>query len=281
MPKKRLDFLLKIPVIRGIIKKKLLSGLGLDATRLAGSGSAPIPAELIAWYRSLGLNLMEGYAMSEDFAYSHLSTEEFSEPGYVGVPYEGVDVKLSDEGEILIKSWGAMVGYYKQDELTKESFTEDGYFKTGDRGERKPSGLLKITGRVKEIFKTSKGKYVAPAPIENLINNDEHIELSCVSGSGQPKAYAQVVLNEDLRATMQSADTRTKVTAALEALLKKVNGAVEHHEHLQFIAVVSDTWTIENHMLTPTMKIKRQAIEQASESNMEKWYDEGKNVVWM
>jgi long-subunit acyl-CoA synthetase (AMP-forming) len=174
-----------------------------------------------------------------------------------------------------------MVGYYKQDELTKESFTEDGYFKTGDRGERKPSGLLKITGRVKEIFKTSKGKYVAPAPIENLINNDEHIELSCVSGSGQPKAYAQVVLNEDLRATMQSADTRTKVTAALEALLKKVNGAVEHHEHLQFIAVVSDTWTIENHMLTPTMKIKRQAIEQASESNMEKWYDEGKSVVWM
>jgi long-subunit acyl-CoA synthetase (AMP-forming) len=281
MPKKRLDFLLKIPVIRGIIKKKLLSGLGLDATRLAGSGSAPIPAELIAWYRSLGLNLMEGYAMSEDFAYSHLSTEQFSEPGYVGVPYEGVDVKLSDEGEILIKSWGAMVGYYKQDELTKESFTEDGYFKTGDRGERKPSGLLKITGRVKEIFKTSKGKYVAPAPIENLINNDEHVELSCVSGSGQPKAYAQVVLNEDLRATMQSADTRTKVTAALDALLKKVNAAVEHHEELQFIAVVSDTWTIENHMLTPTMKIKRQAIEKASESNMEKWYDEGKSIVWM
>ena len=281
MPKKRLDLLLKIPVLRGVIKKKLLSGLGLDATRLAGSGSAPIPAELIAWYRSLGLNLMEGYAMSEDFAYSHLSTEQFSEPGYVGVPYEGVDVKISDEGEILIKSWGAMVGYYKQEELTKESFTEDGYFKTGDRGERKPSGLLKITGRVKEIFKTSKGKYVAPAPIENLINNDEHVELSCVSGSGQPKAYAQVVLNEDLRATMQSADTRTKVTAALEALLKKVNGAVEHHEELQFIAVVSDTWTIENHMLTPTMKIKRQAIEQASEGNMEKWYGEGKSVVWM
>ena len=92
------------------------------------------------------------------------------------------------------------MGYYKAPELTAESFTDDGYFKTGDRGERKePSGLLKITGRVKEIFKTSKGKYVAPAPIENLINNHSSVELSCVSGSGRPQPYAQLVIAEDLR----------------------------------------------------------------------------------
>ncbi len=279
-PKSRLDFLLKIPVVKGIIKKKVLTALGLDAVRLAGSGSAPIPAELIAWYRSLGLNLMEGYAMSEDFAYSHLSTVDFNEPGYVGVPYEGVDVKLSDQGEILIKSWGKMVGYYKQEELTGECFTEDGYFKTGDRGERKPNGLLKITGRVKEIFKTSKFKYVAPAPIENLLNNDEHLELSCVSGSGHPQPYAQVVLNEDLRAGMDDA-TRERVAAALEALRNDVNAKLEHHEHLQFISVVDDVWSIENGMLTPTMKIKRLAIEDASDAKVESWYREGKPVVWM
>ena len=281
MPKSRLEFLLKVPIVSGIIKKKLLTGLGLDAVRLAGSGSAPIPADLIAWYRSLGLNLMEGYAMSEDFAYSHLSTDDFNEPGYVGVPYEGVDVKISDQGEILIKSWGKMVGYYKQEELTKESFTDDGYFKTGDRGERKSSGLLKITGRVKEIFKTSKGKYVAPAPIENLLNNDEHLELSCVSGSGHPQPYAQVVLNEVLRASMDDEDTRKKVNAVLEALRANVNSKLEHHEHLQFISVVQDAWSIENGLLTPTMKIKRQAIEDATEASVDGWYEQGKPVVWV
>ena len=81
-------------------------------------------------------------------------------------------MKISDVGEILIKSPGNMVGYYKEEEMTKECYTEDGYFRTGDKGERKPNGLLKITGRVKEIFKTSKGKYVSPAPIENIINNE-------------------------------------------------------------------------------------------------------------
>ena len=203
-------------MLSGVIKKKVLGGLGLDCVRLAGSGSAPIPAELIAWYRKLGLNLLEGYAMSEDFAYSHLSNEQYNEPGYVGVPYPEVDVKISDEGEILIKSPGKMMGYYKEEAMTAECFTEDGFFKTGDRGERRePSGLLKITGRVKEIFKTSKGKYVAPAPIENMINNHPAIELSCVSGSGRPQPYAQVVLSEELRAKRQSTDITGEVGAAL------------------------------------------------------------------
>jgi long-subunit acyl-CoA synthetase (AMP-forming) len=180
MPAKKLDRLLGIPLLGRIVAKKVLTGLGLDQVRLAGSGSAPIPAELITWYRRLGLNLLEGYAMSEDFAYSHLSTAEHNLPGYVGVPYPDVQVRLSDEGEILIKSPGRMVGYYKLPELSAQSFTADGFFHTGDRGERRPDGLLKITGRVKELFKTAKGKYIAPAPIENYINEHEAIELSCV-----------------------------------------------------------------------------------------------------
>lgn len=280
MPPNRLNFLLKIPVVNNIIRKKILTGLGLDAVRLAGSGSAPIPADLIAWYRDLGLNLLEGYAMSEDFAYSHLSTPEFSEPGYVGVPYNEVEVRLSDVGEILIKSPGKMMGYYKLPELTAECFTDDGFFHTGDKGERKPNGMLKITGRVKEIFKTSKGKYVAPAPIENLLNNHPNIELSCVSGSGQPMAYAQVVLAEDLRPKMNDTSVRDQVSASLESLLKEVNAAVEHHEQLGFLAVVSDEWTTSNGFLTPTMKIRRGAIEDATAGNVEDWYAKGEKVVW-
>ena len=281
MPAKKLNFLLKIPVLSGIIKKKVLGGLGLDCVRLAGSGSAPIPAELIAWYRKLGLNLLEGYAMSEDFAYSHLSTEEHNQPGYVGVPYPEVKVRISDEGEILIDSPGKMVGYYKQDDLTAESFTEDGYFKTGDRGERiEPSGLLKITGRVKEIFKTSKGKYVAPAPIENIINNHSSVELSCVSGSGRPQPYAQLVLAEDLRGQINESALRERISAEFTELLSQVNGRVEHHERLEFIVVSTEEWSIANGMLTPTMKIRRGAIEDATDAKVDEWYEAGQKVVW-
>ncbi len=280
MPPKKLDLFLKIPILSGIVKKKVLGGLGLGDVRLAGSGSAPIPAELIAWYRRLGLNLLEGYAMSEDFAYSHLSTPEFNEPGYVGVPYPGVDVRISDEGEILIKSLGTMVGYYKQDELTAECFTEDGFFKTGDRGARKPSGLLKITGRVKEIFKTSKGKYVAPAPIENLINNDPLIELSCVGGAGHPQPCITIVLAEGERDKHGDAAFRASAGPKFEALLARVNAQIEHHERLEFIAVVSDSWDIENGFLTPTMKIRRSAIEDAYKPQLDEWYDSKQKVIW-
>jgi long-subunit acyl-CoA synthetase (AMP-forming) len=280
MPEKKLNFLLKIPVLSGIVKKKILTKLGLDTVRLAGSGSAPIPAALIEWYRRLGLNIVEGYAMSEDFAYSHLSTEQFNEPGYVGVPYPGVKVKISDAGEILIDSLGKMLGYYKQAELSAESFTEDGYFKTGDKGERKANGLLKITGRVKEIFKTSKGKYISPAPIENIINNDSHVELSCVSGSGMPQPYAQIVIAEDLRDQVGDAGVKAKIDAALHELLKVVNGQVEHHERLEFMVVVAEDWTISNDCLTPTMKIRRSAIEEIADPQMKGWYNQGAKVLW-
>lgn len=280
MPAKKLDLFLKIPILSGIVKKKVLTGLGLQSVRLAGCGSAPIPAELIEWYRRLGLNLMEGYAMSEDFAFSHLSTEEYNEAGYVGVPYDGVKVKISDEGEILIDSPGKMVGYYKEPEMTAESFTSDGFFKTGDRGERKSSGLLKITGRVKEIFKTSKGKYIAPAPIENIINNSDVVELSCVSGSGYPQPYAQVVIAEDLRESIDEPATRQKISDTLTSLLSEVNSKVEHHEQLQFIVVTPDEWSIANGRLTPTMKIRRSAIEDAVTDTVESWYDRGESVFW-
>ena len=281
LPEKKLNFLLKLPIISGLIKKKVLGGLGLDCVRLAGSGSAPIPADLIAWYRKLGLNLLEGYAMSEDYAYSHLSTEDYNEPGYVGVPYAEVDVRISDTGEILINSPGKMMGYYKAPELTVESFTEDGFFKTGDRGERRePSGLLKITGRVKEIFKTSKGKYVAPAPIENIINNHSSVELSCVSGTGRPQPYVQLVVAEDLRDQLDQSAVRDRITAEMTQLLAVVNAKVEHHERLEFIVVSTSEWSISNDMLTPTMKIRRGAIEDATDAKVDAWYDAKQKVVW-
>jgi long-subunit acyl-CoA synthetase (AMP-forming) len=280
LPPEKLKRLLRIPLLNRVIKKKVLTGLGLQHVRLAASGSAPIPPDLIQWYRDLGLELLEGYGMSEDFAYSHASPPGHGRVGYVGSPMPGVDVKINDEGEILIKSPGNMMCYYKQPELTAECYTEDGYFRTGDRGERDEEGRLKITGRVKELFKTSKGKYVAPVPIENLINNHVHIEMCCVTGSGQPKPFALVLLAEELRPQLGDSKVRAQVEADLETLLSEVNQAVEEFERLQFLTVVKDPWLIENGFLTPTMKMKRTVLEDTYGPRTEEWYAVKQRVVW-
>jgi long-subunit acyl-CoA synthetase (AMP-forming) len=280
LPPEKLKRLLRIPLLNRVIKKKVLTGLGLQHVRLAASGSAPIPPDLIQWYRDLGLELLEGYGMSEDYAYSHASHPGGGRVGYVGSPMPGVDVKISDEGEILIKSPGNMMCYYKQPELTAECYAEDGYFRTGDRGERDEEGRLKITGRVKELFKTSKGKYVAPVPIENLINNNRHVEMCCVTGSGQPQAFALVLLAEELRPKLGDSAVRAQIEAELEGLLKEVNQEVEAFERLQFLVVVKDPWLIENGFLTPTMKMKRSKIEDTYGPRIDEWYGAGQRVVW-
>lgn len=280
MPPHKLNRLLGIPFLGRIAARKVLQGLGLDAVVQAGSGSAPIPPDLIAWYRRLGLKLFEGYAMTEDNAYSHTSNTDFSEPGYVGVPLPGVQVRMGSDGEILIKSPGQFSGYYKQPELTAESFTDDGFFHTGDLGERRPDGMLKITGRAKELFKTAKGKYVAPAPIENHLNAHHLVELSMVSGVGQPAAYAMVVLSETVRPRLVEPGMRTQVQAELAQLLQNVNQILPHYEHLRMIVVAREPWSIENGCLTPTMKIKRARIEASVAPHVEKWYATPANVHW-
>jgi len=280
MPPAKLNLLLSLPIIGGLVRKKILKGLGLDQVIVAGSGSAPIPAELIVWYRKLGLNLLEGYAMTEDFAYSHNSTEAINAPGCVGVPLEGVQARISEEGEILVKSPGQMVGYYKRPDLDAESFTSDGFFKTGDQGQQRADGLLKITGRVKELFKTSKGKYVAPAPIENKLNVHPMIEMSIVSGVSQPSAYAMVVLAEDIRPKMHEPEVKAQIENELSALLTQVNSELAEYEKLRMLVIANEAWSIENGYLTPTMKIKRNRIEASVESQVAAWYEKSGSVFW-
>jgi long-subunit acyl-CoA synthetase (AMP-forming) len=192
----------------------------------------------------------------------------------------GVEVRLSEDGEVLLKSPGQMVGYYKQPELDAEVFTPDGFFRTGDKGERSAGGLLRLTGRVKELFKTSKGKYIAPAPIENLLNAHPMIELSMVSGVGQSSAYAMVVLAEDLRPRLASAEVRAEVERELAQLLKNVNRATADYEQLRMLVVATDPWSVENGFLTPTMKIRRNRIEAAVHARMEHWYASKEAVCW-
>ena len=279
-PEKKLERLLKIPIVGRIVRNKVLDGLGLGDVRIAGSGSAPIPGDLIEWYDKLGLHIIEGYGMSEDFAYSHMSTPTKRKAGYVGVAWSDVETRISDAGEIQIKSPGDMMGYYKAPEMTAECYTDDGFFRTGDRGEYTADGLLNITGRVKELFKTSKGKYVAPVPIENLINSDSSIELSCVSGSGRPACYAVVQLAEEMRDKLGDEQFRAEMTRKLEALLDEVNSQVEGYEQMQFLAVVREEWQVANDFLTPTLKIKRNVVEDAYAPLLDAWYDSRQKVIW-
>lgn len=281
VPAKKLNRLLGIPLLGKLVARKVLKGLGLDQVLLAGSGSAPIPPDLIQWYRRLGLNLLEGYAMTEDCAYSHSSNEMFNAPGYIGVPLPGVQARINANGEVEIKSPGQFSGYYKQPELTAESFTDDGFFRTGDLGERTSDGLLKLTGRSKEVFKTAKGKYVAPAPIENLLNAHDMVELSMVSGVGQEAAYALVLLGESMRPKLGDPAVRAEVDQALAELLSSVNAQTADYERVRMLVVVRDAWTIENGCLTPTMKIKRASIEAQVASNVQAWYADPKPVQWI
>ncbi|EHR73234.1 AMP-forming long-chain acyl-CoA synthetase [Burkholderiales bacterium JOSHI_001] len=280
MPPAKLERLLKIPLVGKIVAKKVRTGLGLDQVLMAGSGSAPIPPDLIAWYRRIGLPLYEGYGMTEDCAYSFTSNAQFNAPGYIGTRMKGVQARLSPEGEILIKSPGQLVGYYKRPDLDAECFTEDGFFRTGDLGEFSPEGMLKLTGRAKELFKTAKGKYVAPAPIENRINAHPMVELSVVSGVGQPSAYALVLLSETLRPRQHEPELRDEVSAAMARLLDEVNASVADYEQLKMLVIVREPWSIENGCLTPTMKIKRARIETLAEPELARWYANKQKVLW-
>lgn len=281
IPPKKLDLLLGIPFVSKLVKRKILKALGLDACRFAGSGSAPIPPEVIAWYHRLGLDLLEGYGMTENFSFSHVNMPGRTRVGYVGEPYPGVECRISPSGEVEVKSPGTMLGYFKAPEATKEVMTEDGFLKTGDRGEIDAQGRLRITGRVKELFKTSKGKYVAPAPIENKLMASGMFEQVCVTGHGQPQPHALVVLSEDvrneLRRRSRSADGLTKELAAVR---EEVNATLDPHEHLAFVAVVKEPWVIENGYLTPTMKVKRGAVEETFAPLADSWYAARKSVIW-
>lgn len=200
--------------------------------------------------------------------------------GYVGEPNTGVVQRIADDGELQVQTPGMMMGYFKNEEATKEAITEDGWLRTGDKGVLDDMGRLKITGRTKEIFKTSKGKYVAPAPIENQYISHPRIELACVGGRGQPAAHVIVLLGEDATKAVVEGGGKDAIEKEMEELLQKVNDGLDEHERLQFIAIVNEEWLPENGFVTPTNKIKRSKIEEEHDQFLDEWYASKKKVIW-
>lgn len=271
--------LFRIPVVRSLVKKKILKQLGLDQCKTALTGAAPLSAEIIGWYRGLGLELLEVYGMTENFGYSHINRPGLVKVGTVGKPNPGVEHRITESGEVEVKSPGQMQGYYKNDEKTHEDTTDDGFIKTGDMGEIDSEGYLRITGRVKDLFKTAKGKYVVPVPIESRFNHPA-AEVICVAGANQVQPCVMVLLSEDARGGLGQESRRGSLEQELIAELETVNAGCEPHEKLAFAVLVNEPWTMENGMLTPTMKIKRNVIEAFYAGRIDEWYGQNRKVVW-
>jgi long-subunit acyl-CoA synthetase (AMP-forming) len=279
IPAKRLDFLLGLPIIGKRVGHKVLAGLGLDALRIALSGAAPVPQTLLQWYRKLGLDVLEVYGMTESCGYSHIGMPGQNKPGWIGKPCPEVEVRIAETGEVMVRSGATMLGYFKEPEKTADTITEDGFLRTGDKGEEDAEGNLRLTGRLKEIFKTSKGKYVAPAPIENRLAVHSRIEQVCVVGDGLSAPLGLCVLSAVGQQDAGGA-ARAGLHSSLEKLLEEVNGDLDKHERLRRLVVVKDSWAVENGFLTPTLKIKRNVIEAAYGERFEEWSERSEAVLW-
>jgi len=281
MPAQRLDRLLKVPVVRGQVRRKILAALGLDQCETAAGGAAPMPVELLRWYARLGLTIIEVYGMTENCGVSHCTLPGKPRPGTVGLPYEGVQSRLDpSSGEIQMKSPGVMLGYFKDPELTRQTITADGWLRTGDKGELDAEGNLRIVGRVKDLFKTSKGKYVTPAPIEDRLVMHAAVEACCVTGANLGQPVALVMLNQEAVQRAADAAERLELEASLESHLKGINAALDPHEQLDCLVLVTEAWTVENDLVTPTFKVKRNRIDAVYSQYYERWASQGRTVVW-
>ena len=275
IPRKRLNILLNIPFISKVIKNKIKSNLGLNKAKHIFTGAAPTPTSILKWFSKLDINIQEAYAMTENCCYSHVTLKDEIKVGFVGKALPLCKVKLSEKNEILIKHDGLMLGYYKEKEITSETI-KDGWLYTGDEGFIDKQGFLKITGRVKDLFKTSKGKYVAPSPIEMKLSANKNIEQVCVVGNNIPHPLALIVLSE-----YGKVKAKSDLVKSLNKSLNIVNKKIEKHEKLNGIIILDEPWTIDNGRLTPTMKVKRNEVEKLYQSNYELWYDDKSKIIFI
>lgn len=275
MPQKKLDRLTGLPIIGNIIKKKIRQKLGLSASVANFSGAAPIAKSLQEWYAKLGIEINQAYGMTEDLILSHFNLPGANKFGTVGRPLPGVTSKLSGEGEILIQSDCLMKGYFKESEKTAEMFTEDGFLKTGDIGEFDHDGYLSITGRIKDQFKTDKGKYISPAPIELELLKNGDIDQVCIVGTGIPQPIALVVVSE-----LGKPKSKSELEESLTTTVNGLNPSLEKFERISKVIIMEEDWSVDNGLLTPTLKVKRNRVEAIHKDKYAQWFDSAEKVVY-
>lgn len=275
MPQEKLDRLLKIPILRGVVKRKIVSGLGLDKARAVVSGAAVLPDSLAEFYKKIGINIFNGYGMTENCAICSLRMPDDYRPGSVGKAQYGTEIKIdSDTKEILMKNDCVMKGYYKDREKTAETI-KDGWLRTGDEGRIDENGHLFITGRLKDTFKTAKGKFVTPVPLEVAFEASEDVEQICVTGLGLPQPIALAVLSD-----IGKAKSKEVIESELVSLLKVTNANLPGYKKVSTAVVVRDEWSPENGLLTPTLKVKRNKVYDRYRDKLLGMHEDTKEVVW-
>jgi long-chain acyl-CoA synthetase len=203
----------------------------------------------------MGLTLMEGFGQTEAMCVI-ASTHEQRRIGSIGKPVGDVQYKITEEGELAVKADGFTPGYYKQPDKTAE-LIQNGWIHTGDKARVDEDGFLYITGRVKDYFKTIQGKFVAPPPIEGEFAKEPHAEQQCLLGRGYAKTVMVAVLTAEAQQKCEE-----EVHASIVETVQSVNDALEKHARIGAVILTKAQWTIENGVLTPTLKIKRDEVEQ-------------------
>jgi long-chain acyl-CoA synthetase len=274
LPPRKLKLLLKIPIISSIVKYKIAKNLGLNHAHVLGCGSAPISPALLKWYEEIGLPIVEAWGMTETMAYSTLNYPYRKDKlGSVGMAGAGVELKIGADQEILVRSSGVFSGYYKNEQATSEVFGGDGWLHTGDVGSIDDDGYLSIIGRRNDTFKTAKGKFVSPVAIEKRLFEYSRVEMLCLIGSGLP---APILLVNPHNFTHFD---RARYERTAHKIIAKINKNLQSHEQIKGVLMIKEPWSIENNILTPTLKIKRHLLEKKYHQIGEDW-PKDKLVIW-
>ena len=275
MPQKKLDRLLKVPIVSGIIKKKLRTALGMRDIKIAATGAAITPAFIKDFYKKLGIHLVEAYGMTEVCGSMTNSPDPNSPQDSVGKAIPFGEVKIDpDTDEILMKTPYMMTGYYKNPEKTKEVLV-DGWMHSGDRGTIDANGYVRVIGRVKDAFKTSKGSYVTPNPMEEVIMKNDFVEQVCVAGLGIPQPIAILNLSEiGLKADKE------ELTKSIQESVLAANKDRAKYEHISTAIIDTQSWSVDNDILTPTLKVKRGKIDDIYGQHYLNWHEAPDKVIW-
>jgi long-chain acyl-CoA synthetase len=276
-------------IANALVFSKIKEGLG-GRIRYAISGGAPLGRDLAEWYCSVGLRIYEGYGMTETSPVVAVNTPGAFRVGSVGKPVFNIECRIADDGELLVRGPSVFHGYWNMPEHTRNAFTPDGWFKTGDVGAIDQDGFLSITDRKKDLIKTSGGKFIAPQPIEGLLKSSVYVSQAAVIG--ERRKFPAVIIAPNFQALEDWARvnaipyaTRAELIAAPEvrqlymSIIDELNRNLAQFEKIKKMLIVPDEFTIESGELTPTLKLKRRVLEEKYREQIEQLYSQATDVT--
>ena len=275
VPERKLKLLLKLPILGKRVRQKILSEMGFDNLKIAATGAAITPAFIKDFYRSLGIHLIEAYGMTEVSGGITNGVDLDTPSDSVGRAMPGAEIRIDQgSGEILMRTPYMMTGYYKAQDQTKKVLKNE-WLHSGDIGKLDERGYLYVTGRIKDAFKTSKGSFVTPNPLEEFIAANEYIEQVCVAGIGIPQPIALINLSEAGLNT-----DRQIVSDSINATIDQLNPSRAKHERISTAIIQTENWSADNGILTPTLKVKRNALDQQFSKDYLTWHESDEKVIW-